>query len=92
MSNPSDELRAAATWLRSATFRGAITMTPTVAALIAARTPLTKLLEAAADDLAMCDRINSRDPYNDGATRVLPHQLATDALAVARAINTGGRP
>lgn len=47
---------------------------------------LAPLLEAAADDMAQCERINSRDPHNDGRTRVLPHPIAAAALAVARQI------
>lgn len=58
----------------------AATFTPEVALALGA------WLDDAASDLDMCERINSRDPYNDGKTRVLPHHLVTGALAVARQI------
>ncbi|MFB6696349.1 hypothetical protein [Streptomyces rubiginosohelvolus] len=45
---PADQLRAAAQKLRAARFSGAITATPTVAALIGARLPLAAWLEAEA--------------------------------------------
>lgn len=41
----ADEINAAAETLRSATFRGAMTATPAVAALLRAREPLATLLE-----------------------------------------------
>lgn len=45
-----------------------------------------ELLEAAAAaDLDMVEQINSRDPDNDGKTRVMDHPLVTAALCVARA-------
>ncbi|MER6601140.1 hypothetical protein [Streptomyces parvus] len=43
---PADQLRAAAELLRAARFSGAITATPTVAALIGARMPLARWLES----------------------------------------------
>ena len=48
-----------------------------------------ELLDAVADDFDMVERINSRDPDNDGATRVMDHPLATAALVVARAYLKG---
>lgn len=47
---------------------------------------LADLLEHAAKDFEMCERQNSRDPYNDGKTRVLPHHIAASALVLARAL------
>ena len=47
--NPAEELRTAATTLRTATFRGAMTATPAVAALVRAREPLADLLDDQAD-------------------------------------------
>jgi hypothetical protein len=47
------------------------------------------LLDVAAVDFDMCERINSRDPDNDGKTRVMDHPLAIAALCIAR-IHLGG--
>jgi hypothetical protein len=43
---PVDEINTAAATLRSATFRGAMTATPAVAALVRAREPLARWLES----------------------------------------------
>lgn len=43
------------------------------------------LLDAAAADFDMVERINSRDPDNDGATRVMCHPVSSAALKLARA-------
>lgn len=63
-----------------------------VRVLLRAREPLADLLDAAAVDMEMCDRINSRDPHNDGKTRVMHHPMASAALAVARAVNGQAQP
>jgi hypothetical protein len=74
---PADELRTAAQTLRSATFRGAMTATPAVAALVRTRQPLAAWLESwTGIDL---DEAGS-----------LPED-ARHAIAVARAIN-GDQP
>ncbi|MFF8482360.1 hypothetical protein [Streptomyces antibioticus] len=78
---PADELHAAAAKLRAATFRGAITATPAVAALISARKPLALWLENTATSLAA----NTHPGWQE--------YIAADALAVARAIlGTKDRP
>lgn len=74
---PADELTAAAEKLRTARFTGALTATPAVAALIAAREPIAKWLTSWAP-------IEIRE---DGP---LPEDAAL-ALATARAIN-GSQP
>jgi hypothetical protein len=48
---------------------------------------LADLLGALADDAAMCDRINNRQPDNPYGTRVMYAPATTRALAVARLIN-----
>jgi hypothetical protein len=65
----------------------AASWTPGVALAVA------DLLDAAAADFDMCERINSCNPGNDGATRILDHPLATAALMMARAYlgGDGGR-
>lgn len=73
--SPDAELRAAAERLRGATFRGAITMTPVVAALVAAREPLAKLLDSVAEQV------------NPDAGPSWQEALHGPALAVARALN-----
>lgn len=40
-------------------------------------------LRAEAQDVQMCDRINEKDPYNDGGTRVLYRPQVSDALKLA---------
>ncbi|MYS14995.1 hypothetical protein [Streptomyces sp. SID4982] len=80
---PADELPAAAEKLRTARFAGAITATPTVAALLATRSPLAVLLDAVAD--------KPDDPgVQEGAARrigcVSSTCPTTAALAVARAV------
>ncbi|MFZ3494601.1 hypothetical protein ACODT5_15480 [Streptomyces sp. 5.8] len=55
---PADELQAAAEQLRAATFRGAMTATPAVAALLRARQPLADWLEQAAEALEGQDAPN----------------------------------
>lgn len=47
---------------------------------------LADLLEAAVADFELVDRINSRDPDNDGKTRIMAHPIAQKALAYANAI------
>jgi hypothetical protein len=51
--------------------------------------PIARLLIAASNDFAMVEQINSRDPHNDGKTRIMPNHLAEWALAVARAVLGG---
>ncbi len=51
VTTPADELEAAAKKLRAATFRGAMTATPAVAALVRAREPLADWLESTAVSL-----------------------------------------
>ena len=70
---PAAELTAAADTLRTAAFRGAMTATPAVAALIRAREPLAAWMES----------WTGIDLREDAA---LPED-AQHALAVARAIN-----
>lgn len=76
---PAEEINAAAETLRTATFRGAMTATPAVAALVRAREPLAKWLETTATSLAASTHPDWQDC------------VAADALATARAIN-GGQP
>jgi len=71
---PAEELHAAADKLFTATFRGAYTATPAVAALIAAREPLACWLEFEAGLL-------------ERAPQVQPQPRIDHALKVARAIN-----
>lgn len=83
MSAAVDELEAAVAKLRTATFRGAVTMSPTVAGLIRAREPIAKWLDDARTDAEHLSRATGSSPDQC----LNPH-----ALAVARAINTGGQP
>lgn len=83
MTSPSDELKAAVARLRTARFTGAVTMTPTVAGLIRAREPIAKWLDDARTDAEHLSRATGSSPDQC----LNPH-----ALAVARAINTGGQP
>lgn len=71
----AEEIATAAKTLRSATFRGAMTATPAVAALVRAREPLAKWLETTATSLAASTHPDWQDC------------VAADALATARAIN-----
>ena len=73
----ADELAAAADKLRTARFTGALTATPAVAALIAAREPIAKWLI-------------SWTPIELREDGPLPED-ASLAIATARAIN-GGQP
>lgn len=82
---PADELRAAAETLRGAAFRGAMTATPAVAALIRARRPLASLLERAAARTP-----EATHPEDQGWCSPETCDLAA-ALAVARAL-TRTRP
>lgn len=75
----ADELRAAAAALRQARFTGAMTATPAVAKLISARLPLADWLDSMATSLTA----NTHPGWQE--------TVASDALAVARAIN-GGQP
>jgi hypothetical protein len=97
---PAEEITAAADKLRAATFHGAITATPTVAALVAARTPLAKLLRETATlhEPGRCGK-----PTDNGGTCGAAHGCdwcgdedwpcadIRNALAVARALNGGPR-
>lgn len=47
------------------------------------------LLDQAADEVDMCERMNSRDPDNDGKTRVMVRPIVGPALALARLICAG---
>jgi len=47
---------------------------------------LARLLRAEGQDAAMCEAINSRDPDNDGKTRVMLRDQAAHALVLARGI------
>jgi hypothetical protein len=88
VTSPSDELKAAVARLRTARFTGAVTMTPTVAALIAAREPLAKLLEA-----VLSSNQNGAPAHEQCEAWCSPDTCdLSAALAVARAINTGGQP
>lgn len=49
---------------------------------------LAELFTQAAADFKMCERFNSRDPDNDGKTRIMPHTIAGAALAVAKKITS----
>jgi hypothetical protein len=81
----ADELRAAAKRLRAGTFRGAITATPTVAGLVAAREPLALLLEAVASNALETD-------HEECSSWCSPQTCdLSAAVAVARAINGGAR-
>lgn len=78
MTTVADELRAAEATLKGATFRGAMTATPAVAALVRAREPLAAWLEFVRSDAERLSRA-----IGDSPDQCLnPH-----ALAIARAIN-----
>jgi hypothetical protein len=51
---------------------------------------IARLLDHAAFDLEMCERQNSRDPENDGKTRILPQQFVSIALDIAGAVMAEG--
>ncbi|MFJ5804839.1 hypothetical protein [Streptomyces sp. NPDC093093] len=76
----AEELRAAVDILRNATFRGAMTATPAVAALIRAREPIAALLEQAAVGLEL---LAAQDP---GLYEAHGASLMTGQLAIARAL------
>lgn len=80
-TTPRAELQAAADFLRSATFRGAMTATPAVAALVRAREPLALLLEAVSSNAL-------EDGHEECSSWCSPEtcDLAA-ALAVARALH-----
>jgi len=80
VTTPADELRTAATTLRTATFRGAMTATPAVAALLRAREPLADWLETTANSLAASTHPDWQDT------------VEPNALAVARALLGGEQP
>ncbi|MEH0631741.1 hypothetical protein [Streptomyces stelliscabiei] len=91
---PADELQAAADKIRTARFTGAVTMLPAVAALIAAREPIAKLLrETAALHEPGCPGTRPNG-HNCGAPHGCdwcgdedwPCNDTRNALAVARAI------
>ncbi len=86
MTTAAEELRTAAQALRTATFRGAVTATPTVAALIRARRPLASLLER-----ALARAPEAGHPEDQGWCSPETCDLSA-ALAIARAINCGGQP
>ncbi|MFJ6085099.1 hypothetical protein ACIQI8_27195 [Streptomyces sp. NPDC092369] len=73
MPTPADELAAAVETLRNATFRGAMTATPAVAALLRAREPLANWLGSWGD--------TDIDEH-----AAMPDDLR-HALLIARAIN-----
>jgi len=77
VTTPADELRTAAEKLRNAAFRGAMTATPAVAALLRAREPLARWLD-------------SWDGADVDEHAAMPDDLR-HALLIARAIN-GGQP
>jgi len=79
---PADEIEAAAKKLRTATFRGAMTATPAVAALIRAREPLALLLEG-----ALSSNRESGPAHEECSSWCSPETCdLSAALAVARAI------
>ncbi|MGA6223497.1 hypothetical protein ACPESV_24565 [Streptomyces umbrinus] len=81
MTSPRAELATAAEKLRATAFRGAITATPAVAGIIAARKPLALLLEAVASNALE----NAHEDCNSWCSPETCDLSA--ALAVARAIN-----
>jgi hypothetical protein len=85
MTTSADELRAAAAFLRGATFHGAMTATPAVAGLIRAREPLALLLEAVAS--------NALETNHEQCSSWCSPETCdlSAALATARALN-GGQP
>ncbi|MDX2846440.1 hypothetical protein PV377_47365 [Streptomyces ipomoeae] len=89
----ADELRAAADKIRTACFTGAVTMLPAVAALVAAREPIAKWLEAEAagheavqglGDITT-ELINVQLEQTEYGAQIT-HSTLPQALAVARAI------
>lgn len=96
MSNPADELRAAAETLRTARFTGAMTATQIVAALVRARAPIIKLLENCAElhEEHEPGRLLGIVPPGCQwcADEDFPCSDMRNALAVARAINAGSQP
>lgn len=75
--SPQDTIRQAADGMRKqSTSRGSYRPE-----LLAA---LADLMDVAANDFDMVERINSRDPDSDGKTRVMDHPLASAALKIAR--------
>jgi hypothetical protein len=95
MTTPADELRAAAASLRQARFPGAMTATPSAAALIRARLPLADWLDEEADGrdaavVAAMEIWGSTEHPDAAAWLTTGHGKASaHALAVARAINGG---
>lgn len=81
-SSPADELKTAAATLRNAAFRGAMTATPVVAALVRAREPIARLLECEAEIAAAAHLWTEREPCAWCGEPANAH-----ALAVARAVN-----
>lgn len=83
---PADEITAAAEKLRTMRFAGAMTATPVVAALIAAREPLAKFLR----ELAALHEHDAR-PGHGGcqwcADEDWPCNDVRNALSMARQIN-----
>jgi hypothetical protein len=82
---PAEEITAAVEKLRTATFRGAMTATPTVAALIRAREPLAKLLEGVLSNARESDHETCSSWCNPDTCDMAA------ALAVGRAILGGPR-
>lgn len=80
---PAEELLAAASKLRTAVFRGAMTATPAVAALVRAREPLAKWLEETAAEVRTAEGTEYA-LHPDGGV----FGSWDAALAVARAINS----
>jgi hypothetical protein len=87
---PAEELTAAARTLREAKFRGAMTATATVAALIRTREPLAKLLReiAALHTPTACDKHEGCTPLGCDwcGDEDWPCNDMRNALAVARQI------
>ncbi|WP_428956165.1 hypothetical protein [Streptomyces sp. cg35] len=80
---PAEEITAAADKLRDARFTGAMTMTPTVAALVAAREPIATLLEG-----VLSSNREAGPAHEECDSRCSPDTCdLSAALAVARAIN-----
>jgi hypothetical protein len=77
MPTPADELKTAAETLRGATFRGAMTATPAVAALLRAREPIA-------------DWLDSWDGVDIDEHASMPDDLR-HALVIARALNAAAR-
>lgn len=84
----ADEITAAAQTLRSATFRGAMTATPAVAALLRARKPLATLLEG-----VLSSNREAAPAHEECTSWCSPDTCdLSAALAVARAINNQEQP